>query len=195
MPLKSAEYVQRELFQWGSLGVKGHFTGDYPWMPYHEFLAQGFSDIVGASKDEVVAMNTLTANLHFMMVSFYRPTQARHKILIEEHAFPSDHYAVESLINFHGFNPEESMLLIKPREGEELIRTEDVLALIEQQGESIALIMLPGVQCYTGQVFDMQSITQVGHEKGCMVGFDLAHAAGNIVLKRYYSQAISFRSG
>lgn len=183
MPKKAAEYVQRELFQWGSLGVKGHFTGDYPWMPYHEFLAQGLGDIVGAKKDEVVAMNTLTANLHFMMVSFYRPTQTRHKILIEEHAFPSDHYAVESQINFHGFNPEESMLLIKPRAGEELIRNEDVLALIEEQGDSIALVMLPGVQYYTGQVFDMKSITQVGHQKGCMVGFDLAHAAGNIELE------------
>jgi kynureninase len=183
MPKKAAEYVQRELVQWGSLGVKGHFTGDFPWMPYHEFLAEGFAEIVGAEKSEVVSMNTLTANLHFMMVSFYRPTKTRHKILIEEHAFPSDHYAVESQVKFHGFDPEESMLLIKPREGEELIRNEDVLALIEEQGESIALIMLPGVQYYTGQVFDMKAITEAGHRNGCKVGFDLAHAAGNIPMQ------------
>jgi kynureninase len=183
MPKKAAEYVQRELVQWGSLGVKGHFTGDFPWMPYHEFLAEGFADIVGAQRDEVVSMNTLTANLHFMMVSFYRPTKTRHKILIEEHAFPSDHYAVESQVKFHGFDPDESMLLIKPRDGEELIRNEDVLALIEEQGDSIALIMLPGVQYYTGQVFDMKNITEAGHKKGCLVGFDLAHAAGNIPME------------
>lgn len=182
-PKLAAEYVRRELDQWAKLGVKGHFSGDFPWMPYHEFLAEGFADIVGAKVDEVVSMNTLTANLHFMMVSFYRPTKIRHKILIEEHAFPSDHYAVESQVKFHGFNPDESMLLIKPRDGEENIRNEDVLALIEKEGDSIALIMLPGVQYYTGQVFDMQSITKLGHEKGCKVGFDLAHAAGNILMQ------------
>ena len=183
MPKKAAEYVQRELVQWGSLGVKGHFSGDFPWMPYHEFLSEGFADIVGAETNEVVSMNTLTANLHFMMVSFYRPTKTRFKILLEEHAFPSDHYAVESQIKFHGLDPDEAMLLIKPRKGEELIRNEDVLALIEEQGDSIALVMLPGVQYYTGQVFDMKSITEVGHNKGCMVGFDLAHAAGNIPMQ------------
>lgn len=181
-PKLAAEYVQRELKQWSTLGVKGHFSGDFPWMPYHEFLSEGFADLVGAKKGEVVAMNTLTANLHFMMVSFYRPTKTRHKILIEDHAFPSDHYAVESQIKFHGFDPKESMLLIKPREGEDLIRNEDLMALIEQEGDSIALIMLPGVQYYTGQVFDMQAITELGHAKGCKVGFDLAHAAGNIVM-------------
>lgn len=183
MPKRAAEYVKRELNQWAELGVKGHFTGDFPWMPYHEFLAEGFADIVGAKKDEVVSMNTLTANLHFMMVSFYQPTQARFKILIEDHAFPSDHYAVESQVKFHGFDPDEAMLLIKPREGEELIRNEDVMALIEEQGDSIALIMLPGVQYYTGQVFDMKAITEAGHKKGCKVGFDLAHAAGNIEMQ------------
>ncbi|WP_444995927.1 kynureninase [Aliikangiella sp. IMCC44359] len=182
-PKLATEYVQRELTQWATLGVKGHFSGDFPWMPYHEFLTDGFAELVGANSNEVVAMNTLTANLHFMMVSFYRPTASRYKILIEEHAFPSDHYAVESQIKFHGFNPEDSMLLIKPRDGEEIIRHEDIHQLIEEQGESIALIMLPGVQYYTGQVFDMQSITQLGHQKGCKIGFDLAHAAGNILLE------------
>ena len=182
-PKLAAEYVTRELTQWASLGVKGHFSGDFPWMPYHEFLSEGFAELVGAKKDEVVSMNTLTANLHFMMVSFYRPTKIRHKILIEDHAFPSDHYAVESQIKFHGFDPDESMLLIKPREDEDLIRNEDLMELIEKEGDSIALIMLPGVQYYTGQVFDMQAITKLGHEKGCNVGFDLAHAAGNIPLE------------
>jgi len=182
-PKLSAEYVRRELDQWAKLGVKGHFDGDFPWMPYHEFLAEGFADLVGAKTDEVVCMNTLTANLHFMMVSFYRPTKTRHKILIEKHAFPSDHYAVESQVKFHGFDPETSMLLINPREGEETIRNEDVLSLIEKQGDSIALVMLPGVQYYTGQVFDMSSITKLAHQKGCMVGFDLAHAAGNIPMQ------------
>lgn len=181
-PKLAAEYVKRELDQWAACGVKGHFSGDFPWMPYHEFLSEGFAELVGANQNEVVSMNTLTANLHFMMVSFYRPTKQRHKILIEEHAFPSDHYAVESQIKFHGFDPQESMLLIKPRDGEESIRDKDVIALIEEQGDSIALIMLPGVQYYTGQVFDMKSITKLGHDKGCNVGFDLAHAAGNILM-------------
>lgn len=181
-PKLSAEYVKRELSQWAEHGVKGHFSGDFPWMPYHEFLSEGFASLVGAKQSEVVAMNTLTANLHFMMVSFYQPNPKRFKILIEDHAFPSDHFAVESQIKFHGFDPKEAMLLIKPREGEATIRNEDILQLIEEEGESIALILLPGVQYYTGQVFDMQTITETGHKKGCKVGFDLAHATGNIVM-------------
>jgi len=182
-PKLAAEYVKRELTQWAEQGVKGHFSGDFPWMPYHEFLAEGFAELVGANKNEVVSMNTLTANLHFMMVSFYQPTKKRFKILIEDHAFPSDHYAVESQIKFHGYNPEEAMLLVKPREGEEAIRKEDLIDLIEKEGDSIALVMLPGVQYYTGQVFDMETITRMAQDKGCKVGFDLAHAAGNIPMK------------
>ncbi|WP_144393114.1 kynureninase [Pleionea sediminis] len=179
-PQKTQEYLTFELSQWQKYGVKGHFSGDFPWMPYHEFLTEGLANLVGAKHSEVVAMNSLTTNLHLMMVSFYRPTDTRHKILIEDHAFPSDHYAVESQIKFHGHNPEDSMLLIKPREGEDTFRTEDILKVIEDEGDSIALIMLPGVQYYSGQVFDMAAITQAGHEKGCVVGFDLAHATGNI---------------
>jgi len=182
-PKLAAEYVKRELTQWAEQGVKGHFSGDFPWMPYHEFLAEGFAELVGANKNEVVSMNTLTANLHFMMVSFYQPTKTRYKILIEDHAFPSDHYAVESQIKFHGFDPDDAMLLVKPREGEETIRKEDLIQLIETEGDSIALVMLPGVQYYTGQVFDMESITKAAHKKGSMVGFDLAHAVGNIRLE------------
>lgn len=182
-PKKTADYLNYELSQWQKLGVKGHFSGDFPWMPYHEFLADESAKLVGAKPSEVVCMNSLTANLHFMMVSFYQPKGKRNKILIEEHAFPSDHYAVESQIKFHGLNPDESMLLAKPRNGEDTIRTEDIISLIESQGEDIALVMLPGVQYYTGEVFDMQAITQAAQAKGCKVGFDLAHAAGNIVMQ------------
>ncbi|WP_417445354.1 kynureninase [Kangiella sp.] len=179
-PKRTQEYLNYELSQWQNLGVKGHFSGDFPWMPYHEFLTEESAKLVGAKNSEVVCMNSLTANLHFMMVSFYRPSKTRNKILIEDHAFPSDHYAVESQIRFHGFDPDEAMLLAKPREGEETLRTEDLLNLIQLHGEEIALIMLPGVQYYTGQVLDMKAITAAGHAKGCMVGFDLAHATGNI---------------
>lgn len=182
-PKRTTEYLNYELTQWQKLGVKGHFSGEFPWMPYHEFLADESAKLVGAKTSEVVNMNSLTANLHFMMVSFYQPTAKRHKILIEQHAFPSDHYAVESQIKFHGCSPVDSMLLVKPRDGENTIRTEDILKLIAEQGDEIALIMLPGVQYYTGEVFDMQAITQAGHNKGCKVGYDLAHAAGNIVMK------------
>jgi kynureninase len=187
-PKRTQDYLNYELSQWQKLGVKGHFSGDFPWMPYHEFLTEGLADLVGAKQSEVVAMNSLTANLHLMMVSFYRPTPQRYKILIEDHAFPSDHYAVESQIKFHGFNPDDAMLLIKPREGEATFRTEDILQIIEQQGDSIALILLPGVQYYTGQVFDMKAITQAGHAKGCYVGFDLAHATGNIPMQLHQWQ-------
>lgn len=182
-PKLADEYVNQELKQWRNLGVKGHFSGENPWMPYHEFLSQGFADLVGAKVKEVVSMNTLTANLHFMMVSFYQPTDKRHKIIIEDHAFPSDHYAVESQIKFHGYDPKDSMILLKPRDGEETLNDQDVLDAIDEHGDSTALIMLPGVQYYTGQVLDMESITKAGHGKGCFVGFDLAHAAGNIPMK------------
>ncbi len=181
-PKRTSDYLKYELDQWQKLGVKGHFSGDFPWMPYHEFLAEQSAQLVGAQASEVVCMNSLTANLHFLMVSFYQPTAERHKILIEDHAFPSDHYAVESQIKFHGHDPQEALMLATPRDGEETLRTQDILELIEQHGDEIALILLPGVQYYTGQVLDMQAITQAGHEKGCKVGFDLAHATGNIVM-------------
>ena len=179
MPKRSREYVCEELEKWGKYGVKGHFESEYPWMPFHEFLAQPMADLVGASANEVVCMNSLTANLHLMMVSFYRPTPARYKILIEDHAFPSDTYAVVSQLEYHGFS-EDALIKLTPREGEELIREEDIKALIDEQGHEIALILLPGVQYYTGQVFPMEEITSWGHAKGCKVGFDLAHATGNI---------------
>lgn len=181
-PKKTGEYVNQELEDWAKLGVEGHFHAQNPWMPYHEFLTDSFSRIVGAKKEEVVAMNTLTANLHLMMVSFYRPNKSRYKIVIEADAFPSDIYAVGSQIQFHGFDVASSLIKLKPRAGEVAIRTEDIEKLIEQEGDAIALIMLGGVNYYTGQVFDMAAITDMAHKKGIVVGFDLAHAAGNILL-------------
>jgi kynureninase len=179
-PRSVADYIAAELDKWRRLGVRGHFEGEFPWLPYHEFLTDAMAEIVGGEPGEVVTMNSLTANLHLMMVSFYRPTRARHKILIEDHAFPSDRYAVQAQIRFHGYQPADSLLLLKPRPGESLIRDEDILDVLEREGESIALVMLPGVQYYSGQVFDMAEITRLGQRKGCVVGFDLAHAAGNI---------------
>ena len=182
-PKRTAEYVGRELEQWKTLGVRGHFEGDYPWMPYHEFLTTTMADLVGGQVDEVVMMNTLTVNLHLMMATFYRPTAARHKILIERHAFPSDHYAVESQIRLHGFSPQEALIEVSPAAGEQTIRTEQVCQLIDDHRDELALVMLPGVQYYTGQYFDLPTITNAAHAYEIPVGFDLAHAAGNVPLK------------
>jgi len=182
-PLRTERYVSAELESWRSRAVRGHFEGEYPWMPYHHFLASPMAAIVGANESEVVTMNSLTANLHMLMVSFYRPTAERWRILVEDHAFPSDRYAVESQIRFHGHDPASSLILAKPREGEELVREDDLHDLIDRHGDSIALVLLPGVQYYTGQLFDIASLTRHGHEKGCAVGFDLAHAAGNVPLE------------
>jgi len=182
-PKLAREYVIELLDSWGQRGVKGHFEGDYPWMPYHEFLTEQSALLVGGKNEEVVMMNSLTTNLHLMMVSFYQPTGKRTKILIEDHAFPSDHYAVESQLKHHQQNIDDNMLLWTPREGEELLNYQDLYQIIEQQGDEIALILLPGVQYYTGQVLDMKTITEKAHAKGIKVGFDLAHAVGNIELE------------
>ncbi len=173
---------------WQARGVKGHFEGEFPWLPYHEFLTEQAAEIVGALSQEVVMMNSLTANLHFMMASFYQPTTKRSKILIEHHAFPSDHYAVESQLKHHGKSVDDNLLLWTPRANEELLNYQDLWQLIEQHGDEIALILLPGVQYYTGQVLDMQRITEVAHARGIKVGFDLAHAAGNIELSLHQWQ-------
>ena len=204
-PKRTREYIEQELKDWENLGVEGHFAAKNPWMPYHEFVADGLAKIVGAKKTEVVAMNSLTANLHFLMVSFYRPTNERYKIVIEGDAFPSDKYAVKSQIAFHRQisdfkvkisnseknpkskiqNPKSNDWLIelKPRNGETTLRTEDILKTIKENAEEIALIMLGGVNYYTGQKFDFEAITKAGHKAGAVVGFDLAHAAGNVELK------------
>ena len=182
-PKSTPSYVKEVLDAWARLGVRGHFEGAHPWLPYHEFATEKLARLVGALPVEVAAMNSLTVNLHLLMVSFYRPTPERHKILIEEHAFPSDRYAMASQIAFHGFDPEESLIEVKPRPGETILRTGDLLELIEREGDGIALILWPGVQFYTGQAFALDEIVEAGHKKGCVVGFDLAHAAGNLVLK------------
>ena len=181
-PKRVAEFITQELEDWAAFGVGGHFHAKNPWMPYHEFLTESYSKIVGAKKSEVIAMNTLTVNLHLMMVSFYRPTKERHKIIIEEGAFPSDTYAVESQINHHGYSVNDSLIKLIPRDGESTIRTEDIEAIVERERDTIALIMLGGVNYYTGQVFDFERITKLGQDKGIVVGFDLAHAAGNVKL-------------
>lgn len=179
-PTRTQAYIDQELRDWATLGVEGHFHARNPWMPYHEFVTETMAEVVGAKPQEVVVMNTLTTNLHLMMVSFYRPTAARYKILIESDAFPSDRYAVESQARFHGFDPADAILELQPRAGEEIIRNEDIQQLIEQEGPQIALIMIGGVNYYTGQYFDLEQITKWGHQQGCLVGFDLAHGAGNI---------------
>lgn len=181
-PKTAGAYVEQELRVWARLGVEGHFHAENPWIRYHRLLAQQTAALVGAEPAEVVVMNSLTVNLHLMMASFYRPTAQRHKILIERGAFPSDQYAVKSQIRFHGFDPSSSLLELSPREGESCIRDEDVETLIEREGDAIALILLGGVNYVTGQAFDMAGITKAGQRKGCVVGFDLAHAVGNLPL-------------
>ena len=176
-------YIEQELSDWEQLGVEGHFQAKNPWMPYHEFLTEKMANIVGAKPLETVVMNSLTVNLHLMMVSFYRPTKEKYKIVIEKNAFPSDQYAVKSQISFHGFNPEEALIEVSPRPGEDMLRTEDVEQLLEEEGHSIALVLFGGVNYYTGQAFDIKRITIAAHKNNCLAGFDLAHAAGNIVLQ------------
>jgi kynureninase len=173
----------QELNDWKEFGVEGHFHAKRPWMPYHEFFSEKLAKVVGALPEEVVVMNTLTTNLHLMMVSFYRPSEKRYKIVIEGGAFPSDKYAVDSQLRYHGFNPAEGLIQLRPRMGEDTMRTEDIEAVIRKYADSIALIMLGGVNYYTGQLFDMKRITEVGHDIGAVVGFDLAHAAGNYPVK------------
>ncbi|WGK65165.1 kynureninase [Croceiramulus getboli] len=179
-PKTTAQYIQQELDDWARLGVEGHFEALNPWMPYHESLSKSMANIVGAKPREVVVMNTLTTNLHLMMVSFYRPTDKRFKIVVEADAFPSDKYAVRSQIEHHGYDADDGLLLWKPREGEELCRMEDLEAIFEAQGDQIALVMIGTTNYYSGQAFPIKEITQLGHRHGAKVGFDLAHGVGNI---------------
>ncbi|MCB9256645.1 MAG: kynureninase [Chitinophagales bacterium] len=182
-PKTVKSYIEQELEDWKNLGVEGHFAGKNPWMYYHHFVAEQAASLVGASKEEVVVMNTLSVNLNLMMVSFYQPSNARYKIMIEADAFPSDHYAVQEQAKFHGFDPKDAIIQLYPREGEYTLRTEDILARIQEHGDSLALVMLGGVNYYTGQFFKLEEITKAGHEVGAFVGFDLAHAAGNLPLE------------
>jgi kynureninase len=182
-PKSARIYIEQELEDWARLAVEGHLDARHPWLTYHRLLTEQTAALVGAKPVEVVAMNSLTVNLHLMMVSFYRPTETRHKILVERGAFPSDQYAVKSQFRFHGYDPKSSLLELAPRPGELCMRDEDVATLIDREGHSIALILLGGVNYATGQAFDMEAITKAGHKKGCIVGFDLAHATGNLPLR------------
>lgn len=182
-PKSAQAYIQEELDAWAKYGVEGHFLAKKPWFAYHEFLTEKLAKVVGALPSEVVVTHSLTTNLHLLMVSFYQPKGKRTKILCEAKAFPSDQYALESQVKFHGLDINEHLVEVAPRNGEHLIREEDILAKIAELGDELALVMIGGVNYYTGQLFDMEKITKAGHNVGAMVGFDLAHAAGNINLK------------
>ena len=180
MPKAAEKYLNEELEDWKNWGVEGHFHARRPWMPYHEFFAESLSKIVGAKPEEVVVMGSLTNNLHLLMVSFFRPAGQRTKILCEAKAFPSDQYALASQLRFHGLDPKEHLIEVAPREGEHHIRKEDFMAAIDAHGEEIAMMMIGGVNYYTGQVMDMKTLTAHAQAKGIIVGWDLAHGAGNI---------------
>ena len=182
-PKRTKSYVDEVMADWANLAVEGHFYSDKPWWDYQERFAVPLSDIVGAKPTEVGVMNTLTVNLHLLMVSFYNPTPHKYKIICEEKAFPSDQYMFQSQVKFHGFDSKDAIVEIKRREGEANIRLEDVLAKIEEVGSELALVLIGGVNYYTGQVFDMKTITAAGQKHGAYVGWDLAHAAGNIKLE------------
>ncbi len=185
-PKITNDYIQQELKDWQNYGVDGHEKAKTPWLPYHEYLTDRMAKIVGAKPIEVVVMNTLSVNLHLLMASFYRPTKKRYKILIESDAFPSDRYAVESQVKFHGYK--NGVLELSPRKGEDLLRAEDIETMIEKHGDEIALILIGCPNYYTGQVFNLKRIAALGHAKGCMVGIDLAHGAGNIKLELHDAQ-------
>lgn len=182
-PKRTKTYVDEVMNDWANLAVEGHFYSDKPWWDYQERFAVPLSDIVGAKPAEVGVMNTLTVNLHLLMVSFYNPTPQKYKIICEEKAFPSDQYMFQSQVKFHGYDPKDAIVEIKRREGEANIRLEDILAKIEEVGNELALVLIGGVNYYTGQVFDMKTITAAGQKYGAYVGWDLAHAAGNIKLE------------
>ena len=186
-PKTTKAAVEQELDDWANFAVEGHFKAKNPWMPYHEFLTNDMAEIVGAKPEEVVIMNSLTANLHFLMISFYNPTKKRFKILIESDAFPSDRFAVKSQLKLHGFDSENDLIEWSPRTNENLLRIEDLQEIIKKSGDEIALILVGGVNYYTGQLLDLKKIAKIGHSKGCKVGIDLAHGVGNVNLKLHES--------
>ena len=181
-PKKAKDYIEQELADWAELGVEGHWDATHPWLPYHEEMTEMSARLVGAKPIEVVVMNTLTVNLHLMLVSFYRPTAAKYKILIESNAFPSDQYAVASQARFHGYDPAVAIVEARPRPGEMTLRTEDILSLIEKEGDSIALVLLGNANYLTGQAFEVPVLAQKAHEHGCLFALNLAHGAGNLLL-------------
>lgn len=181
-PRNVEQAIQTELTSWREEAVGGYFGGRHPWLYYQEYLKPSLARIVGCLETEVTVMNTLTVNLHLLMLSFYRPTPERYKILMEAGAFPSDQYAVETLVKHYGLEPETAILEIAPREGEKTLRTEDIIATIEAQGSSLAMVLFGGINYYTGQLFDLQRITQAAHQVNAIAGFDLAHVVGNTPL-------------
>ena len=174
--------LDEELRAWAELGVEGHVEGERPWKPYHAFLRAPLARLVGAHPEETVAMNSLTVNLHLLMVSFYRPTRARHAIVIEDSTFPSDSYAVRSQAALHGYDPDDAVIRLRPRPGEDTLRTADVLAFLDAEGDRVALLLLGGVNYLTGELLDIPAITAAGRRAGAVVGWDLAHAVGNVPL-------------
>lgn len=182
-PRKARSYIEQELDDWARLGVEGHFEAKHPWLPYHENVTEMSARLVGAKPSEVVVMNTLTVNLHLMMVSFYRPTKERYKIVTESGAFPSDQYAVASQAKFHGYDPKDAIIELTPRQGESILRTDDILEVIDREGDKVALIMLGDVNYLTGQAFEVEKIVKAARLKGCQIGLNLAHGAGNLLLK------------
>jgi kynureninase len=182
-PKAASDALKQELDDWARFGVEGHFQAKHPWYSYHEELTPALARLVGARPEEVVAMNQLTSNLHFLLVSFYRPSGKRTKILTETRPFPSDTYAFASQIAFHGGDPETDLVEVQPRDGEHTLRTEDIVAKIHELGDELALVCFGGVNFYTGQAFDMEAITKAAHAVGAIAGYDLAHAAGNLHLK------------
>jgi kynureninase len=179
-PKTTRKFVMEELEDWAKLGVEGHLESRRPWLYYHKFTKKGLAALTGAKPNEVVAMNHLTVNLHLMLVTFYRPTKTRFKIITEAGAFSSDQYAFESQVKLHGLNPSETIIELKPRDGERALRLEDIVATIAQHADQLALVIIGCVQYYTGQLFNIKKITEAGHQAGARVGFDLAHGIGNI---------------
>jgi kynureninase len=182
MPKSARALVEQELDDWAQLAVDAHLGAKTAWYSYHETLREPSARLVGAQSNEVICMNSLTVNLHLLMATFYRPTKARFKILMEDPAFPSDTYAVKSQIVHHGFDPKEALVLARPRDGEFTVRQEEIEALLEKEGDEIALVLLAGVNFFTGQYFDIEKVTAAAQKRGCVVGIDLAHAVGNVPL-------------
>jgi kynureninase len=182
-PKSAKEYVNAEMDEWAKWGVEGHFEAKNPWVSYHEILTPASAELVGANESEVVCMNSLTTNLHLLFVSFYRPSQQRYKIISEAKMFPSDRYLLETQVKHHGFDPEDAIIEVAPREGEHLIREEDILAAIDSHKDELALVFFGGVNYFTGQLFDMKKLTQAAHDVGALAGFDLAHAVGNVPMQ------------
>ncbi|HEX8023117.1 kynureninase [Mucilaginibacter sp.] len=185
-PASAQQYLADQLDAWKNLAVEGWFQGDDPWLDYHKSITSSIARIVGAQENEVTVMNSLTVNLHLLMVSFYKPDNKRFKIIMEGGAFPSDQYAMESQVNFHGLDPKDAIIEIFPREGEVTLRTEDIIQTIDQHKNELALVLFGGINYYTGQFFDLKAITDAAHAAGAYAGFDLAHAAGNVPVQLHH---------